>query len=194
LGRNEVHLFKTPHHERLRRDRREVMVDVALATSAAPTYFPAHTLRGMRLVDGGLWANNPVLVGIAEAVSLFNVPLEAVRVFSLGTTSDLVYHGERLDQGGMAQWAPRVAGVILRGQSVGAAGLAEHLLSKDRYLRHDPAVPPNVLRMDRVDTAKLIGAAESTSRHIVPDFVTRFGEHVGRRPAFKQRAPTGVAT
>jgi patatin-like phospholipase/acyl hydrolase len=181
LGQNEVHLFKTPHHPRLRRDGRERMVDVALATSAAPTYFPAYIHRGMRLVDGGLWANNPAVIGVAEAVSLFGVALEAVRVFSLGTTSDLVYHNRRLDEGGMAQWAPDAAKIILRGQSVGAAGLVEHLITKDRYLRHDPRVAPNVLRMDRVNTSELMGMAESTSRHIVPEFETKFGDHIARR-------------
>jgi patatin-like phospholipase/acyl hydrolase len=194
LGQNEVHLFKTPHDPRLRRDRREKMVDVALATSAAPTYFPAHILRGMRLADGGLWANNPVLIGIAEAVSLFGSPLEAVRVFSLGTTKELVYRGQALDQGGILQWARHAPSVILRGQSVGAAGIAEHLLSSDRYLRHDPPVAPNVVRIDRVDTDKLMGMAESTSRHIVPDFDKKFGKHIGRRPTFKKTSAIGAAT
>jgi len=39
-------------------------VDAALATSAAPTYFPAHTIAGRgTFVDGGLWANCPTIVG-----------------------------------------------------------------------------------------------------------------------------------
>jgi len=154
---------------------------VALATSAAPTYFPAHDLRGMRLVDGGVWANNPILIGISEAVSLFGFPLEAIRAFSLGTTAEVLFHNEGLDEGGIAQWAPHAPKVIMRGQSVGAAGIAEHLLTKDRYLRHDPLVAANVLRMDRIDNKKLVGLAESTSRHIVPDFDKMFGNHTGRR-------------
>ena len=36
-----VHIFKTPHHAHLSRDWKVPMVDVVLATSAAPTYFPA---------------------------------------------------------------------------------------------------------------------------------------------------------
>ena len=193
LGRNQVHVFKTPHHPRLRRDGRERMVDVALATAAAPTYFPTHVVRGMRLIDGGVWANNPVLVGIAEAVSLFGMPLDAVGVFSLGTTSDAVYHGEHLDHGGRLRWASTAADLVVGAQSVGASGIAEHLIGKDRYLRHDPAVPANVLRMDRVDTARLIAAAESTSRHIVPDFEAKFGHHIASRLPFT-RVQSGVTT
>ncbi|MGO9872696.1 MAG: CBASS cGAMP-activated phospholipase, partial [Acidimicrobiia bacterium] len=60
LGENDVYIFKTPHHERLKRDHKVAMWSVAMATSAAPTYFPAFRLPNdhVRLVDGGLWANN----------------------------------------------------------------------------------------------------------------------------------------
>src|SRR5450755_1816923 len=73
IGENAVYLFKTPHHERLRRDWKVPMWQVAMATSAAPTYFPAFSLpdEHVRLVDGGVWANNPSMVGVVEAVSMF---------------------------------------------------------------------------------------------------------------------------
>jgi patatin-like phospholipase/acyl hydrolase len=178
LGRDTVHVFKTPHHERLRRDWRHSMVEVAIATSAAPTYFPAASLDSIRLIDGGIWANNPVVVGIAEAVSLCEAPLEATRAFSIGTTSDLSRRRLQLDRGGKAQWALSAVNVVLRGQSVGAAGLAEHLLGKDRYLRLDPLVPENVLTMDRVDTRTLMGLARSTSRDVMPEFKRKFGDYI----------------
>lgn len=34
-------------------------IDAALATSAAPTYFPVHYINGRSFVDGGLFANDP---------------------------------------------------------------------------------------------------------------------------------------
>ena len=72
MTRNDVYLLKTPHHPRLRRDWRVPMWEVARSTAAAPTYLPAHVLSEDRtvLVDGGVWANNPSLVGTVEAVSL----------------------------------------------------------------------------------------------------------------------------
>jgi patatin-like phospholipase/acyl hydrolase len=39
---------------------------VALATSAAPTYFPPHVAEGRTFVDGGLVANAPDLVLLTE--------------------------------------------------------------------------------------------------------------------------------
>jgi patatin-like phospholipase/acyl hydrolase len=38
-GYTEVNLFKTPHHQDYKIDWRERIVDIALATSAAPTFF-----------------------------------------------------------------------------------------------------------------------------------------------------------
>lgn len=50
----------------LTEDENKLYVDVALATSAAPTYFPVKEINNVHYVDGGLFANNPVLVGLTE--------------------------------------------------------------------------------------------------------------------------------
>lgn len=69
----QVYVFKTPHHERLARDWRDPMIDVAMATTASPTFFPAARLGNVRLIDGGVWANNPSVVAVAEAIGLLGV-------------------------------------------------------------------------------------------------------------------------
>ena len=52
-----------------------------MATAAAPTYLRAHRLeRGrVRLIDGGVWANNPAVVGIAEAISVLGANVDGIR-------------------------------------------------------------------------------------------------------------------
>jgi patatin-like phospholipase/acyl hydrolase len=83
----EIRLIKTAHHSHIRRDHQRTLVDVALATSAAPTYLPGHTTKlGERLLDGGIWANNPIAVAVVEAVGYLRISPESVRVLSLGTT------------------------------------------------------------------------------------------------------------
>lgn len=87
-------VFKTDHDAELTRDSNFLMRDVARATSAAPTYFPVAEIDGLpgrQFCDGGLWANNPTLVGLVEAFRFFVGPdrrYNAVRVLSIGTVDD----------------------------------------------------------------------------------------------------------
>jgi patatin-like phospholipase/acyl hydrolase len=72
----DVYLFKTSHHDRFRRDYLRPAVDVALATSAAPTYFPAFVGKdGLACIDGGIWANCPAAIGVIEAISVLDQQL-----------------------------------------------------------------------------------------------------------------------
>ena len=176
LDRNDVYVFKTPHHERLTRDWRESMVDVAMATTAAPTFLPAFRLRHHRLIDGGVWASNPALVGVAEAVSLLRVRLADIRVLSLGTTDGLADLPGRLDRGGVWQWARAAAPLLLRAQSVGALHTVEHLIGPAQVLRIDPVVPAGLFRLDRIDSTRIRGLAEDVSRKAAPS-VRAFTQH-----------------
>jgi patatin-like phospholipase/acyl hydrolase len=84
LETGEVHVFKTAHHERFERDYKERVVDVALATAAAPTYFRTHRLpAGTPLMDGGTWANNPMGAAAVEALGVLDWPKGSVRLLSI---------------------------------------------------------------------------------------------------------------
>jgi len=93
IGTNTNIVFKYPHNEALSRYGPILMRDVALATSAAPTYFPPHNIESDNLsgyfVDGGVWANNPTLVGVTEAIKYFvgptaDKPYKKYDVLSIG--------------------------------------------------------------------------------------------------------------
>ena len=60
--------FKTPHNPDFTRDGPLKLVDAALATSSAPTYFEPHFCEDLKayFADGGLVANNPSFVGLHE--------------------------------------------------------------------------------------------------------------------------------
>jgi uncharacterized protein len=173
----QVHLFKTPHHPRLTRDWKIAMVDVALATTAAPTFLPAARVDGHRLVDGGTWANNPSVVAITETISLLGVPLNAIRVLNIGTTDEVTNHPKKLDNGGLLTWARHAAQFVLAASSRGAQGIAEHLVSRDRYSRFDVQVPAGLYRLDDADPDDLAGLAAGQSRKLSPIFSTRFAGH-----------------
>ena len=65
------------------------LCEVARATSAAPTYFPAVTTNWAnaprRFIDGGVWANNPSHIALLEALTLGQRNLDSVMLVSLGT-------------------------------------------------------------------------------------------------------------
>lgn len=183
LHNGGVHIFKTPHHPRLRRDWRMSMVDVGLATSAAPTYLPAARVEGLRLVDGGLWAPNPSILGIAEALSMLDIPLANIRVLNIGTTTEAVRIPPSLYSGGLAQWARHLVPVFLCASSRGAEGVAAHLIGPENYCRFDAAVPDGIYGLDRADHTDLTSLATRASRQLSPQFAGKFGDH--RAPAYQ---------
>ncbi len=68
-----VCVYKTAHHKRLKTDFRSLAVDAALATAAAPTYFRQHVRQhDVGLLDGGVWANNPVAIAVVEAIGVLD--------------------------------------------------------------------------------------------------------------------------
>jgi patatin-like phospholipase/acyl hydrolase len=63
ISNDDVYLFKTSHHERLRRDYKVPVWKVAMATSAAPTFFSS-----FREMDLELNLFSTIHVNISEAV------------------------------------------------------------------------------------------------------------------------------
>ena len=181
LDLDDVYLFKTRHHSRLTRDHRELMVDVAMATTAAPTYLPAFRLRNQRLIDGGVWANNPALVAVAEASSMLRIPLDHLRLLSIGATEEVRNLGGHLADGGIVQWARTAAPSLLRAQANGSFHAAEHLIGKDHVTRVDYVVPHGVFRLDRLDLGRIRGLAEARAGHVCPE-IKQFTAHLA--PAF----------
>lgn len=86
-------IFKKDHNN-LYRDNKALLADVALATSAAPTYFPLCEIPyydNKQFIDGGVWANNPTLVGVIEAITYFVGPekeFQSIEVLSLSSLNN----------------------------------------------------------------------------------------------------------
>jgi patatin-like phospholipase/acyl hydrolase len=92
MNRNHSWVFKTPHHPNTNgRDNRYRLADVCLATTAAPLFRSLAPLDDPHggpsyfvFVDGGLLANNPVIVGLVEALELA-ASQQPIDLFALGT-------------------------------------------------------------------------------------------------------------
>jgi hypothetical protein len=113
------------------------LLDVCLATSAAPTYFPAHALNDDVLVDGGLVANAPDLCALMAACAL-GAALKAHEMVSIGTAG-LLRAGSlgSVPQSG-ARWAKgaQIVKLVLAAQERLAVTQCEALLQSG-YFRID---------------------------------------------------------
>jgi len=137
-------VFKDDHHPALHWGGDQPIWKVVVASSAAPTYFPSFQLgQADNHIDGGIWANNPILVGITEAVKYFGQSLDNISVLSVGTGTRALRlaHGQTKSRGalgwGWAHGGPLLLNLVLAAQSQSAHGAATLLLPPDRYLRID---------------------------------------------------------
>lgn len=192
-------LFKTPHHPDFKRDHRHRVIDVALATSAAPAYFPRHVFDNGQYVDGGLYANAPGLLGLHEALTFFGRDLQQVRLLSVGTMSSRFTVDPRQNRdGGVLDWghgspinmSRRLFGLSISAQEVLTDFVLRHRLM-GRYLHVDDELNDERARAVALDIADaharevLLGAATQRSKNCIsdPTFQT-FLEHSPSEPVF----------
>ena len=85
LAEGRAKVYKTRHREEYVRDQDLLAWKVAASTAAAPVFFsPFEVDADQTNVDGGLWANNPSVAGLTEALHM-GVPVEKIRILSIGT-------------------------------------------------------------------------------------------------------------
>jgi patatin-like phospholipase/acyl hydrolase len=132
-------VFKTGHHENFKIDWRLPVVDVALATSAAPTYLPVHPIEHELFVDGGLFANSPDAIAVHEAEHFLGVPSDEIKLLSIGTTTtSFAFSGGLSTEMGIADWIAdeRLTNAIIGSQQALTNDMMNHRLG-DRYVRID---------------------------------------------------------
>lgn len=172
LETGEVHVYKTSHHPRFERDYKEKVVDVALATSAAPTYFPTHrSTAGIPLVDGGVWANNPMGLAVVEAIGVLNWPRESLKVLSVGCTSEPLNIGAaRTRSLGLGYWGMKMVDLFMSTQSFASYGTAQLLAGHTNVQRFSPVVPNGRFGLDVVsEIGSLKGLGNSEARKALPN-------------------------
>ncbi|OQW95055.1 MAG: hypothetical protein BWK77_08245 [Verrucomicrobia bacterium A1] len=139
-------------------DGQEYVVDVAMRTSAAPTYFPSY----QGYIDGGVVANNPGMAALAQALdkATGGQKLEGVRLLSLGTGLVPQYiAGDRHDWG-YAQWAKPIISVMMDGM-MGVADYQCRKLLGRRYHRLAPVLPEPIALDAAAKVADLVRLAEA---------------------------------
>jgi len=168
LDTGEVHVYKTAHHQRFERDYKENVVDIALATSAAPAYFKTHfTSKGIPLIDGGIYANNPVGLSVVEAIGVLGWEKESLKVLSIGCTTEPLNVSSK--KKGCCYWGLKSADVFLTAQSSLSLGTAKLLAGHENIIRISPQVFPGRFKIDFIKGMKsLKGLGDSEARKAMP--------------------------
>jgi predicted acylesterase/phospholipase RssA len=142
------------------------MSDVALGTSAAPTYFSPAQVAGKTLVDGGVVANNPATLAIAEARRLW--PNEELLLVSVGTGRlvDAIAY-EKAATYGLIQWAAPAIDCIFDG----TAKATEHYLKttmdeNNDYWRFQLPLRELTSAMDNASSRALTAMEVDTTAYI----------------------------
>jgi len=151
----EAEIITTAHAPDRTAFRDMMAVDAALASSAAPTFFDESAWKGSITVetflDGGIWANNPILPALAEAVRYLDIPLDRIDVLSIGTMGNETDFTESLGKG-KAGWAPSSADLFFASQEHAAAIMAESFLGPAHHLRVNQQTPSEI----KLDDAEAI--------------------------------------
>ncbi len=167
LAAERVHIYKTSHHPKLVHDYKMPVVEVALATVAAPTYFPIHlSPDGLPYIDGSLWARNPMALALVEAIGILDWPRDEIEVLSLGCTSaHLNVSWQKRISLGASYWGARIADVFMKAQSSSAIATAHALIGARHVVRISPDTSDLHFTLDGVEhipALEALGRAEAS--------------------------------
>ena len=115
--------------------------DIALATSAAPTYFEPHKVKYqennyLSFVDGGLFANNPTMCALIDAKVLFGKSEKDVNIVSLGTGQMSKRYGfDDIKDWGLPRWARPVLDCTFDGMNDTVHYQVNKLMPQGQYFR-----------------------------------------------------------
>jgi patatin-like phospholipase/acyl hydrolase len=167
-----------------------------MASSAAPTIFKSYRNENSILcIDGGIGANNPTFLGVAEAIGVLEWSIETLKVLSLGCTEEIIKGND--SEGtffrGKLYYANHITDMFMKAQSGYSDGLTRILLrveeNEDRYVRINQYVSPKDYDLDKADTStikNLKGLASSKERENLNKIKIFFQEKAERfKPVYK---------
>lgn len=147
-------IFKSLYHERLARDESVKLADAVLASCSAPLYFNPFEHNDQLLADGGLWANNPALAALTEALGHnIDVKRYKVRLLSIGTGISIKHYPLEWSEKewGATRWGMGLIDLIYNMQSFSTERYLNTIMNKEHYLRINFNLDDN-LAIDNIKT------------------------------------------
>ena len=161
LTQGHTHVFRTPHLTEFEGERDLRVRDVLRAATAAPTYFPHKVMPdGDAYCDGGLWANNPGVLAVAEAIKIrrgcvgdrcdLATDVSKIYLLSIGTGLSTYSLSPPGSDAGILYWARYVADVMGFSQAQGTEIPLDYLLG-DRYQMVNFEIPDASWTLDAIE-------------------------------------------
>lgn len=158
---NEVKKFTSRYANRwsagFNSEKNFSLVDICLATSAAPTYFQTHEIKHessdikRNCVDGGIYVNNPTMMAISEVLKykqdpIYNseefpkgIELQDIYVLSIGTgITPKVFSRRKV---GYIGWGVNIVDIMMNASSKSVDDQVKSILGS-RYLRFNVGIDP----------------------------------------------------
>lgn len=140
ISNGSVFIFKSNYDGGFVRDKDTKIADAVLASCAAPTFFNPVKVKEYLLADGGLWANNPSLIALTEAMGRrFKKDKNQIRILSLGTGLGKRYYNPKdsKKEWGFKQWGVGLISTVMNLQSINVDNVVSFILDNDdrRFVR-----------------------------------------------------------
>lgn len=175
LSNSQPRIFKTDYKGEYNQHNAYNLADIVLASCSAPTYFPIAKIKNPideyyeYFVDGGMFANNPSVCAITEAIGNIGVNKDDIKLISISPPSQEVIIKDRFipTVRRVLRWNSDLVSMALVGTSQKDAYITKFLLNKDKYIRIIPDISINTPKeMDRC-SPKIINELERKGRQYV---------------------------
>lgn len=113
------------------------LTDAIISSSSAPMYFDPHNIKGLKYSDGAIWANNPTLVALSEAMdkNSFNKKKSQIKILSIGTgLVDKIDDYLHINNWGGTTWLPIITEIVMQTNIKAVDEMAKKILDEN-YLR-----------------------------------------------------------
>lgn len=155
-------IFKTDYTEGLDQHNDYKLADIATASCAAPIYFQTHKIIKNKseeiFADGGLFANNPTVCAIIEAMAYNNQKIENIKVVSIGTSNRESLQKSFKINKGLKDWKENLILNALELTSKNQEHIASFIFNqnKSNYLRITPSAQLNIISLDDISKSNLL--------------------------------------
>lgn len=159
------------------------IVDVLLATTAAPTFFPPYSINNIAYIDGGVQANNPSFCAI-DNIDMTKIQEKHLALLSLGTghyveTEQFLSNvSETISKfkGSQLYWAKNLSKYIFE-QEKQADNFAFRYFQLDKeskYIRLQPILPKEIILDDYKSMDELLNIGYVYIEDLYSDEKNRF--------------------